>query len=59
MEDLVKNYAKYAPVIAPVVLIVVQSLIDSGDLNVSTHTLALINAVLAAIGLHALHIRTK
>jgi hypothetical protein len=53
------NYAKYVPLIVPVVLVVLQALIDNGSLHLAAQNLTLIDAILGALGLHALHIRTK
>jgi len=56
---LVGAYAKYVPLVVPVLLVVVQALVDNGYVSVSGHTLALVNVLLAAVGFHALHVRTK
>ena len=59
MNKFLLSYARYVPVLAPFLIIVLQALIDSNSLNLSVQNLALIDAVLGALGLHALHIRTK
>jgi len=52
-------YTKYVPLVAPVVLVVLQALVDNGVWNLSAHTLTIIDIVTAALGLHSLHLRTK
>lgn len=59
MQKALAHYIRLVPVAAPVVLVVVQALVDNGYLSLSSHMLALLNAVLVSLGLHALHLRTK
>jgi hypothetical protein len=54
-----KLYTKYVPLLAPVVLVVLQALIDNGIWHLNAHTLTIIDVVTAALGLHSLHLRTK
>jgi hypothetical protein len=54
-----KLYTKYIPLFAPVVLVVLQALIDNGVWHLSAHTLTIIDVVTVALGLHSLHLRTK
>ena len=59
MHKFYASYAKYVPIAVPVILIAVQALLDSGALHLSAQTISLVDVVLAAFGLHALHVRTK
>lgn len=52
-------YTHYMPLIAPVLLIVVQALISNGVIKLTGAELTLIDTVLGALGLHSLHVRTK
>lgn len=54
-----KIYTQYIPLVVPLVLVVLQALVDNGVWNVSAHDLILIDAILGALGLHSLHLRTK
>lgn len=57
--SIVAAYSKFVPIVVPILLIIVQALIDSGTVQVSATTLGIIDGLLGAVGLHALHIRTK
>ena len=59
MNKFLANYARYVPIVVPILIIVVQALIDSNNLHIGIQTLTLLDAVLGSLGLHALHVRTK
>jgi len=52
-------YTKYVPLLAPIVLVVLQLLVNNGVWNLSAHMLSIVDVVTAALGLHSLHLRTK
>jgi hypothetical protein len=52
-------YTKYVPLVAPVVLVVLQLLVNNGVWHLSAHVLSIVDVVTAALGLHSLHLRTK
>lgn len=52
------NYLKrHLPYVIGVALVVVNSLLANGDINLSNHTIDLVNGLLAALGLGVLHKR--
>lgn len=55
----ITSYARYVPIVVPVLLVAIQALVDNGVFNPSATTLAAVNVILGAVGLHALHVRTK
>jgi len=52
-------YTKYVPLLAPVVLVILQLLVNNGVWRLSAHTLSIVDVITAALGLHSLHLRTK
>lgn len=52
-------YTKWVPLIAPVLLIVVQALISNGIIHLSGGMITVVDVILASLGLHSLHLRTK
>jgi hypothetical protein len=45
------------PAYVAIVLVLVNTLIDTGTLTIAPHTLYVLNAILAALGLGVLHVR--
>lgn len=59
IQLLTNNYAKFVPVLAPIVLVILQALVDNNIIHFAPHVLGAINSVVVAFGLHSLNIRTK
>lgn len=59
MNALLNNIRVHLPAYLAVALVVVNALIDSGNLVLPPHLLDVVNAVLAALGLGVLHVRQQ
>lgn len=57
IKAILRELRVHAPYIIAVVLVCMNALIANGDITIAPHTLDLINAVLAALGLGVLHKR--
>jgi len=59
MKNTLKSFWTQAPFWVGVVLVIVNSLVDSGYISLPDTTATFVNAILAAFGLGVLHIRQQ
>lgn len=59
VKRVLENVRVHLPAYLAVALVVVNALIDSGNLVLAPHVLDVVNAVLAALGLGVLHVRQQ
>jgi hypothetical protein len=59
MQKYLDYLKSHLPVVVGVVLVALNYLIDTGTLTLSSHTVSLVNALLAATGLGVLHYRQQ
>ena len=59
MKNTLQHIWKNAPIYLAIVLVVMNALIDSGYVTLPDTAVALINAILAGLGLGVLHVRQQ
>jgi len=59
IKKVFENVRVHSPAYLAVALVIVNALIDSGNLVLAPHVLDVVNAVLAALGLGVLHVRQQ